>query len=186
MNDQVAPVGCGDGFQRVDLSDGQARDDIIEISQAYFDWMNGQILACCGFSIPDIVGMELDAYVKYTTDIGSRIGSDEGGVYVRRAATGEIMAMCGLRRLPDGAAEVVRIFTRPAFRGKGLGFQAVTHLMEEARRLGYRVIRLDTGIFMTSAQKIYRAAGFSPCEPYPGAEPPPQLLPFWLYMERDL
>lgn len=164
----------------------ERREEILEISIEYFDWMNVEIIQCCKFSIPEIVGMSLDAYVQYTTEIGCQIGPDEGGVYVQRDSTGEIMAMGGLRRLPDGAAEIVRIFTRPQFRGKGLGRQSVAHLVGQARRLGYDMIRLDTAVFMRSAQQIYRAAGFSLCEPYAGAEPPPQLLPFWLYMQRTL
>lgn len=182
--DVLSPVGTD--FERVNLSDPRFFDEIVEISSEYFDWMNEEIIACCKFSIPDIVGMGLDDYVRYTTQIGSRIGPDEGGVYVRRSADGSVMAMCGLRRLPDGAAEIVRIFTRPTFRGQGLGAQAISHLVAEAGRLGYGTLKLDTGVFMTSAHAIYRAAGFSQCQPYEGAEPPHQLLPYWLYMERPL
>lgn len=173
-------------FERVDLDVSEVRDQILNISMAYFKWMNDEIVACCKFSIPDIVGMSLETYVFHTTEIGRRIGSAEGGVYVRRDDAGQIMAMGGIRRLPDGAAEIVRIFTRPQFRGRGLGAQSVDHLIGEARRLGYGMIRLDTGVFMRSAQKIYHAAGFQLCEPYPGAEPPEQLLPYWLYLELSL
>lgn len=177
---------CGVEFNRVDLGISKVRQEIFEMSKEYFEWMNVEITKCCKFSIPEIVGMSLDAYVHYTTDIGCQIGPDAGGIYVQRDATGEIMAMGGLRRLPDGAAEIVRIFTRPKFRGKGLGSQSVSHLVSQARSLGYDRVRLDTAVFMRSAQKIYGAAGFSLCEPYAGAEPPPQLLPFWLYMQRTL
>jgi hypothetical protein len=38
---------------------------------------------------------------------------------------------------------------------------------------------------MQSAQKIYEAAGFKRRDPYPGAEPPAFLQPFWIYMERS-
>lgn len=173
-------------FERVDLGVCEQRDEILDISMAYFQWMNDEIIARCKFSIPDIVGMSLDTYVSYTTDIGRRIGPNEGGVYVRRDDAGQIMAMGGIRRLPDGAAEIVRIFTRPQFRGMGLGTQAVDHLLTEARQLGYGMVRLDTGVFMTSAHKIYHAAGFQLCEPYAGAEPPERLLPYWLYLQRSL
>ena len=94
--------------------------------------------------------------------------------------------MGGLRTLPDGAAEIVRIYTRPTYRGRGCGALMVRHLIEEAKRAGHSVIRLDTGVFMRSAQKIYEAAGFVRREPYEGAEPPAVLQPYWLYMERAL
>jgi len=173
-------------FARMDLRTAAVRDEFIAVTQEYFDWMNGQIIEACRFSIPDIVGMSIPDYVRHTTDIACQIGPEHGGIYCHRTADGALMSIGGLRRLPDGPAEIVRIFTRPAFRGKGLGSAAVGQLIGAARRLGYDCIRLDTAVFMTSAQKIYRAAGFCERTPYPGAEPPPQLLPFWLFMERTL
>lgn len=184
--DKGAPGPHANGFERLDLATSEDRKAFIGITQEYFDWMNGEIIRHCAFSIPDIVGMSLESYVGHTAEIGARIEPEAGGVYARRDADGQIMAICGLRRLPDGAAEIVRIFTRPHFRGRGLGSQSVNFVINEARRLGYQMIRLDTAVFMTSAQKIYRAAGFAICGPYDGAEPPPQLVPFWIFMERGL
>lgn len=173
-------------FERLDLHAVEVRRDYLAITQEYFDWMNGEIQRVCSFSIPEITGMSLDSYVRYTAEVAAGIQPEDGGIYVMRSGSGEIMAMGGLRRLPDGAAEVVRIFTPPRFRGQGLGFRSVDNLVGEARRLGYEILRLDTATFMTSAQKIYRASGFLPREPYVGAEPPPPLLPFWLFFERTI
>lgn len=173
-------------FERLDLGTPEGRAPFTAITQDYFDWMNGEIIRHCGFTIPDLVGMSLEAYVAHTAEIGGRIRPEEGGIYARRDGDGQIMAIGGLRRLPDGAAEIVRIFTRPTFRGRGLGSQTVDFLVSEARRLGYGTLRLDTAVFMTSAQKIYRAAGFVSRAPYSGAEPPERLLPFWIFMERGL
>ena len=192
MASESAPTGSGASgpndrpFERLDLGAQEDRAAFTTITQDYFDWMNGEIIQHCGFAIPDVVGMSIEAYVGYTADIGGRIGPAEGGIYARRDADGQIMAIGGLRRLPDGVAEIVRIFTRPQFRGRGLGSQSVGFLVSEAQRLGYGMIRLDTAVFMTSAQKIYRAAGFVTRGPYAGAEPPERLLPFWIFMERGL
>lgn len=98
---------------------------------------------------------------------------------------GRVAAMGGLRTLPDGTPEIVRIFTLPEFRGRGLGARMVNQLVAEAESAGHAVVRLDTGVFMQSAQKIYEAAGFKRRDPYPGAEPPAFLQPFWIYMERS-
>jgi ribosomal protein S18 acetylase RimI-like enzyme len=96
------------------------------------------------------------------------------------------MAMGGLRRLPDGTAEIVRIYTKPESRGLGLGRRMVGELTSLASSLSYQTLRLDTAVFMESAQRIYEAAGFLPRGPYAGAEPPPQLQPYWLYYERSV
>eukprot|EP01037_Dinobryon_pediforme_P021902 gene21902-22893_t len=122
------PSSPSAAFDRLDMRWGDTRDEVIAITQTYFDWMNGEIVRVCQFSIPDLVGMNISDYVHYTTDVASQIGPADGGIYCQRSGAGEIMAMGGLRRLPDGAAEIVRIFTRPNFRGRGLGFQMVSHL----------------------------------------------------------
>ncbi len=184
MAETGMPLDDGILFDRLDLRADATRDDYIAITQAYFAWMNGEIVRFFGFSIPDVVSMPLEDYVHHTAVIAAGIPPAEGGIYGQRDAAGRIMAIGGLRRLPDGAAEVVRIFTRPPFRGRGLGTRTVAALVGEARRLGYATLRLDTAVFMTSAKAIYEAAGFRPCRPYAGAEPPSALLPFWLFMER--
>ena len=47
-------------------------------------------------------------------------------------------------------------------------------------------ILLDTGQFMTTAQNVYRVAGFKEIEKYPESEVPPEMQPYWLYMEKKL
>jgi hypothetical protein len=71
--------------------------------------MNGEISSRCGFSIPDIINTTLDSYVLHTVKIASGIRPEEGGVYFLRDRGGQPIAMGGLRRLPDGASEIVRI-----------------------------------------------------------------------------
>ncbi len=186
MTPMTPPPAGITGLVRLDLTTAEARSHLTQITQDYFDWMNGEIIRSCNLSIPELVGMSIEAYVRHTTEIACGIEPADGGIYCHKDPGGQIMAMGGLRRLPDGAAEIVRIFTRPAFRGQGLGSLTIAHLVGTARLLGYDTLRLDTAVFMTSAQAIYRAAGFSLREPYAGAEPPPRLLPFWLFMERSV
>lgn len=173
-------------FFRADFGRGDHRETFTELSLEYFDWMAAEIDRRFGIRIPDLVKMDLEDYVHHTVKVGCGLTLGEGGVYFLRDETGRDVAMGGLRRLPQGSAEIVRIYARPDCRGKGYGAAMVDHLLSEARHLGYRRICLDTGVFMTPAQKIYAAAGFALCDPYPGAEPPEELRPFWLYMARDL
>jgi hypothetical protein len=42
---------------------------------------------------------------------------------------------------------------------------------------------IDTGLFMTAAQHVYRSAGFQEREIYPETEVPPGLQSYWIYME---
>src|SRR4051812_6142666 len=81
---------------------------------------------------------------------------------------GEPVACGGIRALPDGAAEVKRMYVVPDARGRGIGARLLARLEDEARRLGYRRVRLDTAASLTEAQSLYRAAGYDEIADYNG------------------
>lgn len=72
----------------------------------------------------------------------------------------------GIRQFSDEAAELKRMYVRPAYRGTGMGTALATASIAGARSLGYRQILLDTVATMTAAIGIYERLGFSTIEPY--------------------
>jgi GNAT superfamily N-acetyltransferase len=72
-------------------------------------------------------------------------------------------AICcgGIKRLPDGACEIKRMYVVPVARGRGVAKELLEALEDEARGLGYTVARLDTGPHQPHAERMYRAAGYA-------------------------
>jgi ribosomal protein S18 acetylase RimI-like enzyme len=104
------------------------------------------------------------------------------GLLLLALAGGVAVGCAGLRRMPDGAAEAKRLWVEPGARGRRLGAALVERLADEARRAGYRTLRLETLPHeMAAAVALYRRLGFREIPPY--ADPP---VAGALYMERPL
>jgi GNAT superfamily N-acetyltransferase len=70
----------------------------------------------------------------------------------------------GLKRLPDGACEIKKMFVLDAARGRGVARALLIDLEARARALGYDLARLDTGPKQTRAQRMYERAGYQEIE----------------------
>jgi ribosomal protein S18 acetylase RimI-like enzyme len=78
-----------------------------------------------------------------------------------------------LRQLGPGISEMKRLYVKPQFRGKrtengdSIGRALASRIVDTARGLGYRCLRLDTiGAKMDRAIRLYRSMGFVVIAPY--------------------
>lgn len=68
---------------------------------------------------------------------------------------------CGaVRAIGEATGEIKRMWLAPEVRGRGVGRRLLAALEDEARRLGHRVLRLDTRRELTEAVALYRSAGY--------------------------
>lgn len=72
-----------------------------------------------------------------------------------------------MHKLDSDACEMKRLYLRPQFRGKGIGRALADAVIAEARKIGYRRMRLDTvEPVMKDAVALYRLLGFKEIDPY--------------------
>jgi putative acetyltransferase len=105
------------------------------------------------------------------------------GLLLLATVVGQPVGCIGLRPFPhEGTCEMKRLYVRPAFRGGKLGRELGERLLDEARRLGYSSMRLDSyGSLMQAAVGLYRKLGFREVGPEP-LQPVQGLI----YMEMSL
>jgi ribosomal protein S18 acetylase RimI-like enzyme len=104
-----------------------------------------------------------------------------GGAILLCYADGVLAGCVAMRPLTYACCEMKRLWLREPFRGRGLGALLTQSILAQARRAGYRRMRLDTLPHMRAALTLYRRLGFEEIAPYY-----PNPLPGTVYLEKVL
>ncbi len=105
-------------------------------------------------------------FEEEVANLPGKYAQPDGRLYL--AFSGESLAGCiALRKLEEDICEMKRLFVREDFRGQRIGILLIEKLIEEARSIGYKKMRLDTyPPKMAKAVKLYESHGFYEITPY--------------------
>jgi putative acetyltransferase len=98
------------------------------------------------------------------------------GITFWSVADGDTVVGCGaLKRLDANHAEVKSMRTSPAHQRSGIASLVLEHIIDEAKRMGFSQLSLETGSFdfFAPARMLYEKFGFEYCEPFAGYQPDP-------------
>jgi len=113
-------------------------------------------------------------------DLPGQYAPPSGRLYLARLDAA--LAGCvALRRLDAAICEMKRLYVRPSFRGQHLGRTLATKVIQQAREIGYRAMRLDTLPSMREAVPLYESLGFTRIPAY-NSNP----IPGVIFMELKL
>jgi putative acetyltransferase len=89
---------------------------------------------------------------------------------------GDTIVGCGaIKRLDADHAELKSMRTASSRQRSGVASLLLEHILDEARRLGFTRLSLETGSaeFFYPARKLYEKFGFGSCEPFADYRPDP-------------
>jgi putative acetyltransferase len=102
-------------------------------------------------------------YFDPATDDMFSLFRKEGSAYWIAEEDGKILGGCGIYPipgLPEGCAELVRLYLAAAARGKGIGWHLMELTFETARKSGYKQLYLESLPELGKAISLYERAGF--------------------------
>jgi ribosomal protein S18 acetylase RimI-like enzyme len=113
------------------------------------------------------LGFDLDFqdFKKELVGLPGDYASPEGCILLANYDT-KIAGCVALRKMDENICEMKRLYVRKAFRGKGIGKKLSVAIIEKARDMGYKSMRLDTVPAMKEAITLYQSLGFKEIEPY--------------------
>jgi ribosomal protein S18 acetylase RimI-like enzyme len=125
------------------------------------------------YADPDVARMVADVQAEYVQRYGgpdaAAIDPAEfrppSGVFLVGVLDGAPVATGGWRRLPDGRAEIKRMYVAPLARRRGLAERMLAELERTAAAAGFAEAVLNTGPSQPEAIALYAKHGY---EPVPG------------------
>ncbi|GAA4259196.1 hypothetical protein GCM10022255_082910 [Dactylosporangium darangshiense] len=114
----------------------------------------------------EVIALVVDQQVELRARDGGREGHvyavDPAARYLVAVAGGDAVACGALLPIDIDAAEVTRLYVRPAYRGRGLARRMLAALEDLAASRGHRVLRVEANVTSPEAISLFLGAGYRP------------------------
>ena len=144
-------------FHQVDNS--EERNQAGELIGEYLTWLNEIVQRKYGLEF------EIDAMLQSDLTHSTKFSPPQGRFYLTRFE-GQAAGVGCLKNIGDQTGEIQRMYVLTEFRRLGIGRAIVERLIEDARTIGYRWLRLESLEFLDAAHSLYRSVGFEAIDPY--------------------
>lgn len=109
--------------------------------------------------------LEVQNYDSELEHLADKYGLPDGRLYIVKVEN-EVAGCIGLKKIDDENCEMKRLYVRPAFRGQKIANKLVEIIIDDAKRIGYKSMLLDTLPFLEGAINLYKKFGFYEIESY--------------------
>jgi GNAT superfamily N-acetyltransferase len=146
-------------FALVGVADDQTRHAAEKLLREYLLWINDTASQnyALSFDIEAMIVSDLNDPGKFYPPTGR---------YYLLQHDDEFVGVGCLKRLEPAIAEILRMYVTPKLRGRGAGRVLANQLLNDARSIGYRKVRLESLQTLKAAHALYRSLGFTDIRPY--------------------
>lgn len=130
----------------------------------------------------DSLGIDLSfqSFEKEMSDLKGKYGFFRGSMHLCYVDD-EAVGIIALTDFDGKRGEMKRLYVKPQYRGKGIARKLSEIIIEDAKKIGYEGLLLDSLSDMKTAQALYYSLGFEEIPPY--YENP---IPGTVYMYKKL
>ena len=103
--------------------------------------------------------LKLQDYDSELENLDIKYGLPKGRLYLA-TVEGEVAGCIALKYIDEKTCELKRLYVKPEFRGNKIADALVDQIIDDAKKIGYKKIQLDTLPFLKSAIHLYERYGF--------------------------